>query len=99
MDIFQEQEHGVAFNLILQPRSSSVKLSGIQGDALKLRVCSAPVDNKANLDCIQYLSKIFSVAKRDVRIIQGSRSRRKRIFISNITSERARQIINEHLVE
>lgn len=98
MEIFQDKENGVAFNLILQPRSSFLKLSGIQGSALKLRVCSPPIDDKANLECQKYFAKIFSIPKSDVLIIQGRKSRRKRILIKNIGSQRARQVIDEHLI-
>lgn len=99
MDIFHEHEHGVAFDLILQPRSSMVKLSGIQGNVLKLKVCSPPVDNKANQECQKYFSKIFSVPKSDVQIITGHKARRKRIFIRNVNADQANQVICEHLVD
>lgn len=98
MELFHDTENGVAFDLLLQPRSSFVKLCGIHGDALKLRVCSPPVDNRANEECQKYFSKIFSVPKTDVRIIQGHKSRRKRIFVRNLDAKMAKQIVDEHLV-
>jgi len=68
-------------------------------DIIKLRVNAPPVDNKANLECTKFLSKVFNVTQSKVNIIQGKKSRRKTILIKDLTIERAKQIIEEHLLD
>lgn len=98
MDIFQDKDNGVAFNLLLQPRSSFAKLCGKQGNALKLRVCSPPVDDMANKECCKYFADIFSVPKNSVQVIKGKKARRKKIFTEGINSKKALRVLNEHLL-
>jgi len=61
------------------PRSSINQIVGFEGDILKVKVKSAPVDGLANRDLILLLSKCVKVAKEKVEIISGHRSRLKKI--------------------
>jgi len=61
----------------LVPRSSRNQILGFEGDILKVKVKSAPVDGLANRDLIRLLSKSIKVAKEKVEIISGHRSRTK----------------------
>jgi len=61
------------------PRSSINQIVGFEGDILKVKVKSAPVDGLANRDLILLLSKSVKVAKEKVEIISGHRSRLKKI--------------------
>jgi len=61
------------------PRSSINQIVGFEGDILKVKVKSAPVDGLANRDLIVLLSKCVKVAKEKVEIISGHRSRLKKI--------------------
>jgi len=60
------------------PRSSINKIVGFEGDMLKVKVKSAPVDGLANRDLILVLSKSLKLAKEKVEIISGHRSRLKK---------------------
>lgn len=96
--MFKEESGGVTFSIILQPRSSFIHFSGVQEGFIKLRVNAPPVENKANIECVKYLSQVFNVSKTKVSIVQGKKSRRKKIRIEGLTSARAQQIIEEHLI-
>jgi len=71
----------------LVPRSSRNQILGFEGDILKVKVKSAPVDGLANRDLIRLLSKSIKVAKEKVEIISGHRSRTKKIKFYGIKKD------------
>jgi uncharacterized protein (TIGR00251 family) len=82
-----ELADGVCFRIHLQPRASRTEISGIQGEEIKMRVTSPPVDDAANILCIEYLARRLGVAKSKVSIVAGSKSRHKTIKITGVTRE------------
>jgi len=72
---------GIILNLHIQPRASKNEVCGVQGDALKIRLTSPPVDGAANKLCCEFLAKLFHVSKSSVEIISGETSRHKRVKI------------------
>ena len=77
----QSTPDGVVVALYVQPRASRNEIVGEQGDALKVRLTSPPVDGAANKLCCEFVAKRCGVAKRDVTLIAGERSRQKRILV------------------
>jgi uncharacterized protein (TIGR00251 family) len=71
----------------LLPRSSINKIVGFEGDALKVKVKSAPVDGLANKDLITLLSRRLKVAKERIEIISGHRSRIKTVTFHGILKD------------
>ena len=71
----------------VQPRSSVNQIVGFEGDILKVKVKSAPVDGLANKDLILLLSKSAKIAKKKIEIISGHKSRLKKIRFCGITKE------------
>jgi len=78
----------VRFTVRVQPRASRTEVSGIHGDALKIRLSAPPVDGAANAALIEFLSQLFAVPRRAVMILAGESSRSKIVEIEGIT-ERA----------
>jgi len=72
------------------PRSSVAKIVGFEGDALKVKVKSAPVDGSANRDLIAVLSKHLKVPKRRIEIVKGHTARRKVVKFHDISMEELR---------
>jgi uncharacterized protein len=72
----------------VQPRASKTEVSGVHGDALKIRLSAPPVDGAANAALIEFLAELFAVPRRAVMILAGESSRVKIIEIEGIT-ERA----------
>jgi len=83
--------------LHLQPRASKTELCGIQGDELKVRVTSPPVDDAANRLCTDFFAKILKTAKSNVTIISGQKSRHKRLRIAGTTPGEAAALLSELL--
>jgi uncharacterized protein (TIGR00251 family) len=72
------------------PRSSVTKIVGFEGDALKVKVTSAPVEGSANKDLIDVLSKHLKVPKRRIEILRGHTARRKVVKFHDISMEELR---------
>jgi uncharacterized protein (TIGR00251 family) len=84
---------GVIIRLHLQPRASRTEICGFQGEELKVRVTSPPVDDAANRLCSEFFAKLFKTAKSDVTIISGQKSRHKRLLIHGATVQGALEVI------
>ena len=69
------------------PRSSVNKIVGFEGDILKVKVKSAPVDGSANRDLIVLLSKSVRVAREKIEILSGHKSRLKTVRFYDIKKD------------
>lgn len=68
-------------DLHVQPGAARTEFAGEYGGRLKLRLAAPPVDGKANEALVAFLAEYYGVPKRNVRILAGASSRRKRILI------------------
>ena len=66
------------------PRSSKPGIAGIRDGMLLVRLQSAPVEGAANEELIEVIARTFGIAKRDVAIVSGERSKLKRVAIATI---------------
>ena len=87
-------EDGIVLNLHIQPRASKNEVCGVQGNALKIRLTSPPVDGAANKLCREFLADLLSVPKSAVEIISGETSRHKRVRIADADPERLRLLVD-----
>lgn len=67
--------------LHVQPGASRTQFAGKHGDRLKVRLAAPAHEGKANEALIEFLAAYYGVARRNVRITAGLRSRRKRVVI------------------
>jgi uncharacterized protein (TIGR00251 family) len=70
------------------------KIVGFEGDILKVKVKSAPVDGLANKDLILLLSKRLRVAKERIEIISGRKSRSKTVRVHGIEKNDLSLLLN-----
>ncbi len=80
---------GIYIDILVQPRSSKNQIVGTQDDKLKIKVTAPPVENAANKMCIQLVAEIFNVPKSMVTVTSGVKSRKKRLFIKNVSLSEA----------
>jgi uncharacterized protein (TIGR00251 family) len=85
---------GIVLNLHIQPRASKNEVCGAQGDALKIRLTSPPVDGAANKLCREFVAELFQVPKSAVEILSGETSRHKRVKITAGDTARLQQIVD-----
>ncbi len=84
----------LAFKVKLLPRSAMNKIVDFEGDTLKVKVKSAPVDGLANKDLILLLSKRLRVAKERIEIISGRKSRLKTVRVHGIEKNDLSLLLN-----
>lgn len=86
-EMLTETAEGVVINVRAAPRSSRAGLDGTLGDALKVRIRSAPVDGKANKELIEVLADAFGLPKSAVAFKGGETSKTKRLLLRGITKD------------
>lgn len=69
----------------VQPRAGRTEVAGRHGDALKVRVRSAPVDGKATEEARRVLAALLDVPPSAVVLLSGAASRSKRFRIVGAT--------------
>ncbi len=67
--------------LHVQPGAARSEFAGLHGSRIKVRLAARAVDGKANEALIEFLASHYGVAKRNVRILSGLKSRQKRVEI------------------
>jgi uncharacterized protein (TIGR00251 family) len=68
--------------LHIQPGARRTEVAGLHGDALKLRLAARPVEGAANEALLDFLSNAFAVSRRDLALLSGAQSRKKRVRVT-----------------
>ena len=74
---------GLLLRLHVQPRAAHNQVAGLQGEALKLRLTSPPVDGKANKAVLATLARLLDLPKSCLSLRSGLQSRTKTVRIEN----------------
>lgn len=82
-------EGGVEIQVLVQPRASRTRVVGEHGGRLKVQLAAPPVDGEANAALIELIARTFGVPRRQVALVAGDASRRKRVRVSGIDATRA----------
>lgn len=82
----REGSDGVVLSLHIQPGAKKTEISGIHGDALKIRLAAPPVDGKANDALLAFLARTLGLPKSRVLLISGQTSRSKRVAVTGLSS-------------
>jgi len=78
-----ERNARVTLTVHVQPNARATEVSGLHGDALKIRVAAPAVDNKANAVLLDFLRSTLGVTAGMIAIRHGVRGRHKIIEISS----------------
>lgn len=84
---------GVIVAIYVQPRAVRNEIVGVQGDELKVRLTSPPVEGAANKLCSEFFARLLGVAKTEVTLIAGHKSRHKRLFIRGKTIKEVSDVL------
>ncbi len=87
----------VLLRIYVQPRASRNQLSGLQGEELKVRLTSPPVEGAANRACCEFFAGLLGVAKGAVRVAAGETSRHKRLAVRGLSPATVLGIIESEL--
>jgi uncharacterized protein (TIGR00251 family) len=66
----------------VQPGARRTEVAGRHGDALKIRVHAPALEDRANAELVDFVAKKLGIAKRDVVLAAGERSREKKLAIT-----------------
>ena len=67
--------------LHVQPGAARTAVTGVHGEALKVRVAARAVEGKANAELFRYLAGEFGVPLANVSLLRGETSRQKLVRI------------------
>ncbi|RLD99792.1 MAG: YggU family protein [Aquificota bacterium] len=84
---YREGNRGTIIKVKVIPRSSKPGVQGVEGEYLKVRLKSPPVEGKANRELVEVLAKVLGVSKGQVEIISGVKGRVKEVMLSGVRPE------------
>ncbi|MBI4167021.1 MAG: DUF167 domain-containing protein [Acidobacteria bacterium] len=87
MSDFKIERDSLSLWLRVKPRARRDRLRVSPSGELVLELHAPPVEGEANEACVKFLAKAVSVAKSDVTILAGQKSRRKLLRISGRPGE------------
>jgi uncharacterized protein (TIGR00251 family) len=70
-----------------QPGAKRTEVAGLHGDALKIRVAAPALEDRANEALIAFIADKLGVARRDVSLVSGAKSRAKRFAIDGSAAD------------
>jgi len=78
---------GVRIRIHVQPRASTTEVSGLHGDAIKIRLHAPPVDGAANEALVRFLADRLDVPRGAVTLESGHTGRAKVVRVEGVTVE------------
>jgi len=82
---------GARLTLHVQPRASRTEITGLHGDAIRIRLAAPPVDGAANAELVRFLADRLGVPRARVVIRHGESGRRKTVEIAGLSPTQAEQ--------
>ncbi len=91
-------QKGAALAVRITPRASKNEISEILSDGtVKIRLTAPPVEGKANLALVDFLSDVLGVPPSQIEIVAGATGRDKLISVLDMDAEALHQRILQHL--
>ena len=81
---------GIRLQIQVQPRASRSEVSGLHGEAIRIRLAAPPVDGAANEELVRFLASRLGVTRSAVTLERGQTGRRKTVSVTGVTGEEAR---------
>jgi uncharacterized protein len=81
----KESKNYCTFDISVTPRASRAEITGLQDEALKIKVTALPADGAANVACIKLLARELGLKKSQLEIFAGAKSRKKTIMVKDIS--------------
>jgi len=89
----RETPGGVELSVLVQPRASRSRVVGTHGELLKVQLAAPPVDGAANAELLELLADLLGIPRRQVSLVSGESSRRKRVRALGVDAPRAEAVI------
>ncbi len=83
----RETDDGILIPVQVVLRASRTGIDGEVEGALRVRLAAPPVDGAANRELLEFLSKRLRLAKRDLTLVTGERSKRKAVRVRGLSRQ------------
>ena len=97
LDIFTRSGK-TCFQVRLQPRASHNEVAGLFHGAVRIRLTSPPIENKANRQLEEFLASILETPRSSIEIVSGKKSRLKTIAVSGLSRPEVNERLTPYLV-
>ena len=84
---YRREGEAVVLTLHVQPGAKQSEVSGLHGEALKIRLAAPPIEGRANEALLRFIAERFNVPLRNVELRRGAQSRHKRVEVRGSTVE------------
>ena len=75
------------------PNACENEVVGRVGRVVRVKVCSAEIDEKANRVLIQYLAEFFEVRPKMIHIMRGEKAREKTLQIKGRSEDELKRVM------
>jgi uncharacterized protein (TIGR00251 family) len=80
-EVIRQHPDGAVLAVRAVPGASAAKVVGLHGDELRVRVCSPPIDGRANEEIGEVVARALGLRARDLRLLAGHTSRSKQLLV------------------
>jgi hypothetical protein len=81
-DWYRRDGEVLSLTLHVQPGAKRTEISGLHGEALKIRLAAPPLEGRANEVLLRFIADTFGVPLRQVELKQGGQSRHKVVMVT-----------------
>ncbi|MEI6243038.1 MAG: DUF167 domain-containing protein [Chlamydiota bacterium] len=90
-----QKKEGIVIEIKAQPGARREEITSWKEGILYVKIKENPEKGEANEALCIFLAEFFDILKRDILLIQGKTSRRKKIFCKGLTVERFLETIRQ----
>lgn len=76
-----ETPDGIIFCVKLVPNSSHNKVVDFTDEYVRIKICSPPIENKANKELVEFCSDFLNINKSKIKLVSGDKSKLKKLLI------------------
>lgn len=91
MTAFVSTASGCRIQIRAQPRASRTEITGLYGEAVRVRVAAPPVDGAANDELLRFLADRLGTSRRNLALARGVAGRTKLVDVTGIAADDARR--------
>lgn len=83
----KQTSEGLIINIRISPNAKKNEIIR-DGEIIKIKIATQPIDGKANKALIEFLSKNFKIPKTSIKILKGETSKEKTILFCTQDEEK-----------
>jgi uncharacterized protein (TIGR00251 family) len=91
--VSRQNGNDLLLEIQIQPRASKNEICHLADGSVKIRITSAPVDGKANVQLIEFLAQRLKIAKNCFKIERDHQSRKKCIRIKELGGKQSETLL------